>query len=118
MQHLIAEYAKAVDKADVMLVREIWSNSPDVSFIHPLGHEHGIDQVAEIRRRMGDTLSERKFSIRDVSIHFKHAGSSGAHALEALFVSDRKLLDSVTIRRERGVCAVLREAPHPGDLHL
>ena len=75
MQHLIAEYAKAVDKADVMLVREIWSNSPDVSFIHPLGHEHGIDQVAEIRRRMGDTLSERKFSIRDVSIHFKHAGS-------------------------------------------
>ncbi len=39
IQHLIAEYAKAVDTADVMLVREIWSNSPDVSFIHPLGHE-------------------------------------------------------------------------------
>jgi len=28
IQHLIAEYAKAVDTADVMLVREIWSNSP------------------------------------------------------------------------------------------
>ena len=71
IQHLIAEYAKAVDTADVMLVREIWSNSPDVSFIHPLGHEHGIDQVAEnvFRHLMGDTFSERKLSIRDVSIH-------------------------------------------------
>jgi ketosteroid isomerase-like protein len=71
IQHLIAEYAKAVDTADVTLVREIWSNSPDVSFIHPLGHEHGIDQVAEnvFRHLMGDTFSERKLSTRDVSIH-------------------------------------------------
>jgi len=71
IEHLIAEYARAVDTADVMLVREIWSNSPDVSFIHPLGHEHGIDQVAEnvFRHLMGDTFSERKLNIRDVSIH-------------------------------------------------
>jgi ketosteroid isomerase-like protein len=71
IQHLIAEYAKAVDTADVTLVREIWSNSPVVSFIHPLGHEHGIDQVAEnvFHHLMGDTFSERKLSIRDVSIH-------------------------------------------------
>lgn len=39
IRHLIAEYAKAVDTADVELVKHIWSNSPDVSFIHPLGHE-------------------------------------------------------------------------------
>ena len=71
IQRLIAEYAKAVGTADVTLVREIWLNSPNVSFIHPLGHEHGIDQVVEnvFRHLMGDTFSERKLSIRDVSIH-------------------------------------------------
>jgi ketosteroid isomerase-like protein len=71
IRHLIAEYAKAVDTADVELVGQIWSNSPDVSFIHPLGHEHGLDQVADhvFRHLMGETFSERKLSIKDVSIH-------------------------------------------------
>jgi ketosteroid isomerase-like protein len=71
IQRLIAEYAKAVDNADVTIVRRIWSDSPDVSFIHPLGHEHGVDQVAQnvFRHLMGDTFSERKLSIKDVSIH-------------------------------------------------
>jgi ketosteroid isomerase-like protein len=71
IRHLIAEYAKAVDTADVELVRQIWSHSPDVSFIHPLGHEHGLDQVADhvFRHLMGDTFTERKLSIKDVSIH-------------------------------------------------
>ncbi|HXB72928.1 MAG TPA: nuclear transport factor 2 family protein [Candidatus Acidoferrales bacterium] len=71
IQSLIAQYAKAVDTADVMLVKQIWSNSPEVSFIHPLGHEHGLDQVAQnvFAHLMGDTFSQRKLSIKDVSIH-------------------------------------------------
>ncbi|MGC9945608.1 MAG: nuclear transport factor 2 family protein [Bryobacteraceae bacterium] len=71
IRHLIAEYAKAVDTADVELVKQIWSSSPEVSFIHPLGHEHGVGQVAEnvFRHLMGDTFSERKLSVKDVSIH-------------------------------------------------
>jgi ketosteroid isomerase-like protein len=71
IQHLIAEYAKAVDTADVKLVAQIWSNSPEVSFIHPLGHEHGLDQVEQnvFRQLMGETFSERKLTIKDVSIH-------------------------------------------------
>ena len=71
LQHLIAEYAKAVDTPDVTLVRKIWSNSPEVSFIHPMGHEHGLDQVAQnlFAHLMGETFSERKLSIKDVSIH-------------------------------------------------
>ena len=71
IQHLLAQYAKAVDTADVELVRQIWSNSPEVSFIHPRGHEHGLDQVADhvFRQLMGETFSERKLSIKDVSIH-------------------------------------------------
>ena len=62
---------KAVDTADPVLVEKIWSNSPEVSFIHPLRHEHGLDQVIQnvYVHLMGDTFSERKLSIKNVSIH-------------------------------------------------
>lgn len=71
IQHLIANYAQAVDTADVKLVAQIWSTSPEVSFIHPLGHEHGLDQVEQnvFKHLMGDTFPERTLTIKDVSIH-------------------------------------------------
>lgn len=71
IRRLIAEYVKAVDTAGLAIVKRIWSNSPDVSFIHPLGHERGFDQVSQnvFRKLMGETFSERKLSIKDVSIH-------------------------------------------------
>jgi ketosteroid isomerase-like protein len=71
IQHLIADYARAVDTADVKLVAQIWSNSPEVSFIHPLGHEHGLNQVEQevFRHLMGETFSERKLTVKNVSIH-------------------------------------------------
>jgi ketosteroid isomerase-like protein len=71
IRRLIALYAKAVDTADVELVKQIWSSSPEVSFIHPLGHERGLDQIADhvFRHLMGETFSERKLSVKDVSIH-------------------------------------------------
>ncbi len=71
IQHLIADYAKAVDTADVKLVAQIWSNSPEASFIHPQGHEHGLDQVEQhvFRQLMGEAFSERTLSIKNVSIH-------------------------------------------------
>lgn len=71
IRRLIAEYARAVDTADVALVKQIWSNSLEVSFIHPLGHEHGLDQIAQnvFQHLMGDTFSERKLTVKDPSIH-------------------------------------------------
>jgi ketosteroid isomerase-like protein len=71
IRHLIGEYAQAVDTADVELVKRIWSSSPEVSFIHPLGHEHGLDQIAQnvFHHLMGDTFSEREIRVKDVSIH-------------------------------------------------
>ena len=68
---LIEKYAKSVDAADTTLAAEVWLDSPDVSFIHPLGHEHGFEQIKQniYTRLMGDTFSERKLSVHDVSIH-------------------------------------------------
>ena len=68
---IIAKYAKSVDDADTTLASEIWWDSPEVSFIHALGHEHGFEQIKEnvYKRLMGDTFSERKLTPRDITIH-------------------------------------------------
>ena len=71
IRSLIEKYAKSVDDADSALAAEVWLDSPSVSFIHPLGHEHGFEQIKQnvYRHLMGDTFSERKLSVHDVSVH-------------------------------------------------
>jgi SnoaL-like domain len=55
--------ARSVDEADTALAAQVW-DSPDVSFIHPLGHEHGFDQAPDAR----DILKTEAES-RDVAVH-------------------------------------------------
>jgi len=71
IRSLIDKYAKSIDAADTTLAAEVWLDSPDVSFIHPLGHEHGFEQIKQnvYQHLMGETFSERKLSVHDVSIH-------------------------------------------------
>ena len=71
IRSMVSKYAQSVDAADTALAAQVWLDSPDVSFIHPLGHEHGFDQIKQnvYRRLMGDTFSERKLSPRDISVH-------------------------------------------------
>jgi Xaa-Pro aminopeptidase len=71
IRSLIEKYAKSVDTADTTLAAEVWLDSPDVSFIHPLGHEHGFERIKQnvYTRLMGEMFSERKLSVRDVSVH-------------------------------------------------
>jgi hypothetical protein len=58
----IAKYARSIDAADTTLAAQVWSPSPDVSFIHLLGHEHGFRRVQQdvYVRAMGDMFSERR----------------------------------------------------------
>jgi Xaa-Pro aminopeptidase len=71
IQSLIEKYAKSIDEADTTLAAQVWLDSPDVSFIHPLGHEHGFEQIKQnvYMRLMGETFSERKLNVHDVSVH-------------------------------------------------
>jgi len=71
IRSLIENYAKSVDAADTALAAEVWLDSPDVSFIHPLGHEHGFEQIKQnvYLRLMGDMFSERKLTVHDISLH-------------------------------------------------
>ncbi len=70
IEHLIADYSKSVSAADTTLAAQVWSPSPDVSFIHPLGHEHGFEQVKQnvYVRLMGGLFSERQLTVKEVKI--------------------------------------------------
>ncbi|WP_448044291.1 hypothetical protein [Bradyrhizobium liaoningense] len=38
-------YLQSIDAADADMATKVWSTTPQVSFIHPLGHERGWDQI-------------------------------------------------------------------------
>jgi ketosteroid isomerase-like protein len=67
------KYAAAVnaEPVDIQLASQVWSNSPEVSFIHPLGHEHGWEQIKKnfYEGIMEALFSERELTIRDVNLH-------------------------------------------------
>jgi ketosteroid isomerase-like protein len=58
---LIDTYMEAVDAADPALAAKVFLTSPDVSFINPVGHERGWDQIAKemFVGLMGQTFSKR-----------------------------------------------------------
>jgi hypothetical protein len=68
---LINQYAKAVDTVDLVLLSQIWSHSPEVSFIYPLGEEHGFDAIEQhvFQNVMGGMFSTRDLEINGVTIH-------------------------------------------------
>jgi len=66
IHHLIEQYAKAADTVDLGLLLQIWSHTPEISFIYPLGEEHGFDVIAQrvFRKVLGGV-----FSVRDLETH-------------------------------------------------
>lgn len=68
---LLGQYAKAVDTVDLRLLAQIWSHSPDVSFIYPLGEEHGFDAIEQrvFHDLLGGTFSARDLRMHDVAIY-------------------------------------------------
>src|SRR5438105_3237076 len=65
----IAKYTAALDAADIDLASQVWLTSAEVSFIHPGGHARGWEEVKEIYKFFGSSFSERKLTVRDVSVH-------------------------------------------------
>jgi ketosteroid isomerase-like protein len=71
IRQLITTYARSVDTVDTALASTIWANTPDVSFIHPNGHQHGWESIKTgvYEQAMGQTFSERRLTVKDVAIH-------------------------------------------------
>ena len=68
---VIAQYAKVVDTVDLNLLSQVWSHSPEVSFIYPLGEEHGFDAIDQhvFQNVMGGMFSARDLKMHDVAIY-------------------------------------------------
>ena len=71
IKQMIARYAASVDAADPKLAAEVWATTPDVTFIHPVGHEHGWEEVKRnvYENLMGGLFSERKLSPANIVVH-------------------------------------------------
>jgi uncharacterized protein (TIGR02246 family) len=61
IRQLIDTYMQAVDAADPDLAAKVFLTTPDASFINPVGHERGWQQIADevFVRLMGQTFSKR-----------------------------------------------------------
>ena len=68
---LIGKYVKSIDDLDLALAAQVWWDSPEVSFIHPLGHDHGFAQIKQdiYGKVMGGLFSSRHLSPHDIAIH-------------------------------------------------
>ena len=71
IHHLIEQYAKAVDTVDLNLLSQIWSHSPEVSFIYPLGEERGFDAIQQhvFQEVMGGMFTARDLKPEGAAIH-------------------------------------------------
>ena len=65
IQAQVEKYTRSIGQADTTLAAEVWANTPEVSFIHPRGHERGWEQVKEnfYGKTMGATFSRRDLRI-------------------------------------------------------
>ena len=70
LRNVINDYAKSVDSLDLSLARKVWSNAPEVTFIHPRGTERGLDHVLHnfYENTMG-TFSKRQLLPDKIDIH-------------------------------------------------
>ena len=68
---VLQKYATSIDNADVSLASEIWSQEPSVTFMHPLGTEHGFKQIADhfYIGIMGNLFSKRELILHDPNVH-------------------------------------------------
>jgi ketosteroid isomerase-like protein len=70
IRKLITAYARSVDTVDTALAYTIWADAPEVSFIHPNGHQRGWEsiKVGVYEQAMGQTFSERRLTVKDIVI--------------------------------------------------
>jgi ketosteroid isomerase-like protein len=68
---LIGTYAKSVEADDTTLASTVWATAPDVSLIHPRGHERGWEAIRRTfyEQTMVQRFSERKLTVKDLAIH-------------------------------------------------
>lgn len=62
IQKVVENYKLSINNADTLLAKSIWLGSPEISFIHPRGHEIGWEGIKKGIYEMFGT----RFSARDL----------------------------------------------------
>lgn len=99
VHRLIHRYARAVHTVDPQLLGEIWSHSPEVTFIYPLGEERGFEAIEHnvFEKVMAGQFSARDLQMDDVAVHVN--GNSAWSEFHWVFhATQRKDGQSVTTR--------------------
>ncbi len=68
---VLQKYATSIDNADVSLASEIWSQEPSVTYVYPLGTEHGFKQIADhvYIGIMAGMFSKRELILHEPNVH-------------------------------------------------
>jgi ketosteroid isomerase-like protein len=71
IRSVLQKYAISIDNADVSLASEVWSQDPGITFIFPLGTEHGFKQIADhvYVGIMAGMFSKRELILHDPIVH-------------------------------------------------
>ena len=70
IKRVLDRYVMSVNAADTQLAREVWAEREGITFIHPLGHEHGWPQIKTnfYETLMGGMFSARVLTLKNVTI--------------------------------------------------
>ena len=70
INQLLENYKISINKIDTTLAKTFWLTEPEVSFIHPKGHEKGWDGIKKgIYEMFGNNFSQRDLKSYDETIN-------------------------------------------------
>jgi len=64
----VAKYMQALDEADTRIASQVWLTTPKASFISPMGHSHGWEEVKKVYDFFGTSFTDRKLTARDIAV--------------------------------------------------
>jgi ketosteroid isomerase-like protein len=64
----VTKYTQALDAADTGIARQVWLTTPEASFISPMGHSHGWEEVKKVYDFFGASFKDRKLTARDIAV--------------------------------------------------
>src|SRR5438128_1428789 len=64
----VAKYTQALDAGDMGIASQVWLTTPEASFISPMGHSHGWEEVKKVYDFFNASFTDRNLTVRDISV--------------------------------------------------
>jgi ketosteroid isomerase-like protein len=99
----IEKYAESINNADTGLASGLFAHSEEVSFIHPMGHEHGWTEINNhIYKFFSEFFSKRKLNITNehITVYCDTAWAEFYWVFDATFKKDNSPLQTKGIETQ------------------